>query len=57
MIIKQKSIFNIGYQAGITDAISGGGSDVTTLCPYEEPTHNTIRGVKYVFKDGSTRIF
>tara|TARA_R110001632_G_scaffold123238_1_gene235957 strand:+ start:2548 stop:3501 length:954 start_codon:yes stop_codon:yes gene_type:complete len=57
MIVKQKAIFNIGYQAGITDAISGGGSDVTTLCPYKEPTHNTIRGVKYVFRDGSIRIF
>lgn len=57
MIVKQKSIFNIGYQAGVTDAIAGGGSDVITLTPYENLKHNTIRGVKYVFSNGTEQIF
>lgn len=57
LIIKQKAKFNIGYQAGITDAISGGGSDIITLTPYDNINKNIIRGVKYVFKDGNTKIY
>jgi hypothetical protein len=56
MIIKQKAIFNIGYQAGITDTISGGGSDIITLTN-GNLKHNIVRGAKYVFKDGNFKIF
>lgn len=52
MIVKQKAIFNIGYQAGITDAISGGGSDIINLTPHKEVGQNIIRKTKYIFPDG-----
>jgi hypothetical protein len=55
LIIKQKAIFNTGYQAGITDSISGGGSEIVTLTPYDNIGKNIIRGVKYVFKKGDTK--
>ena len=57
MILKQKATFNAGYQAGITDAISGGGSEVITLTPYDEIKECITRGVKYVFKDGKIKIY
>jgi hypothetical protein len=57
MIIKQKATFNTGYQAGITDAIAGGGSEIITLTPYNETKEYTVRKVKYVFKDGSTKVY
>ena len=57
LIIKQKALFNIGYQAGITDSISGGGSEIITLTPYDNIGKNVIRGVKYVFKNGEVKTF
>jgi hypothetical protein len=54
--IKSKALFNAGYQAGITDLSSGMGSDVITLCPYNTIRENCIRGTRYVFTDGSTKI-
>ena len=54
--IKQKALFNIGYQAGITDASSGMGSDVITLCPYRTIGENCIRGTRYVYQDGSSKV-
>jgi hypothetical protein len=57
MIIKQKATFNAGYQAGITDSISGGGSEIITLTPYDEIKECIMRGVKYIFKDGSVKIY
>lgn len=57
MILKQKATFNAGYQAGITDAISGGGSEIITLTPYDEIKECITRGVKYVFKDGKIKIY
>lgn len=54
--IKQRALFNIGYQAGITDASSGKGSDVIMLCPYNTIRENCIRGTRYIFSDGSTKI-
>ena len=56
MIIKQKAVFNVGYQAGITDSISGGGSEIITLTN-GNLKHNIVRGTKYVFKDGNFKTF
>ena len=56
MIIKQKAIFNVGYQAGITDTISGGGSEIITLTN-GNLKHNIIRGAKYIFNNGDIKIF
>ena len=55
--IKSKALFNIGYQAGITDASSGKGTKTITLCPYNTIRENCIRGTKYVYKDGSIKQF
>lgn len=54
--IKRKALFNAGYQAGITDISSGGGSDVITLCPYRTIRENCIRGTRYVYQDGSSKV-
>lgn len=57
MYLKHKAEFNLGYQAGITDACSGGNSEIITLCPYPTIRENCIRGVKYIFSDGTTKTF
>lgn len=54
--IKSKALFNTGYQAGITDLSSGMGSNVVTLCPYKTIRENCIRGTRYVFQNGTTKI-
>lgn len=54
--IKRKALFNAGYQAGITDISSGGGSDIITLCPYRTIRENCVRGTRYVYTDGSSKI-
>lgn len=54
--IKRRALFNIGYQSGITDASSGGGSDVITLCPYDTIRENCIRGTRYVYTDGRSTV-
>lgn len=56
MYIKQKALFNAGYQAGITDACSGNGTDTITLCPYRTIRENCIRGTRYVYNDGSSKV-
>ncbi len=55
--IKSKALFNIGYQAGITDAASGKDTKTITLCPYSTIRECCIRGTKYVYKDGSVKQF
>ncbi len=55
--IKSRALFNVGYQAGITDASSGRGTKTITLCPYNTIRENCIRGTKYVYKDGSVKQF
>lgn len=57
LIIKQKALFNAGYQAGITDSISGGGSEIITLTPYNNLGKNVVRGVKYIFNNGDIKVF
>ncbi len=49
--IKQKSKFNIGYQGGVSEASSGGGSQMVSLCPYKTIRENCVRGSKYIFFD------
>lgn len=56
MYVKYKALFNVGYQAGITDACSGGNTNSITLCPFPTIRENCIRGVKYVYQDGSSKI-
>ena len=57
LIVKQKALFNAGYQAGVTDTISGGGSEIITLTPYDNVGKNIVRGVKYVFKNKNVKTF
>lgn len=54
--IKRMAKFNAGYQAGITDISSGGGSDVITLCPYKTIRENCVRGTRYVFDNGYSKV-
>jgi hypothetical protein len=54
--IKSKALFNVGYQAGITDLSSGMGSNIITLSPHRTIRENCIRGTQYVFTDGSSKI-
>jgi len=59
LYIKQNAYFNLGYQSGMTDAISGGGSKVIALTPYSEDGlgSNCIRGTKYWFKDNTSKVY
>jgi len=59
LYIKQKAYFNLGYQSGITDCISGGGSKITMLTPFDERGlgSNCIRGTKYWFKDQTFKVY
>jgi len=57
VVLKYLAKFNIGYHAGINDAILGNGKDNIILTPYEPWTETHIRNTKYVFKDGSTKFF
>lgn len=47
--IKRKAKFNISYQAGVTDASNGEGSEMHILCPYKTIRENMIRGAKYYY--------
>tara|TARA_R110002167_G_scaffold22322_6_gene80108 strand:+ start:453 stop:1355 length:903 start_codon:yes stop_codon:yes gene_type:complete len=51
MLVKSRAKFNIGYQAGINDAISR-YSDNIILSPYKDVKENIIRNVKYIHLDG-----
>ena len=55
LCLKYFAKFNAGYQAGLTDAISGGDSDVIVVTPYKSLKENFIRGVQYVHLDGTTK--
>lgn len=57
LYIKQNALFNIGYQAGITDAISGGSSEVITLTPYSTMHECVIKNTKCIYFDGSEKYF
>ena len=51
MIIKSRAKFNIGYQAGINDAISRFSNNIF-LTPYDDIKENIIRGVNYIHLNG-----
>jgi hypothetical protein len=55
--IKRKAKFNISYQAGITDASNGSGSEMHVLCPYPTIRENCVRGARYYYFDGSKKQF
>ena len=52
--IKRKAKFNISYQAGVTDASNGDGTDSHILCPHRTIRENVVRGAQYYFSDGRT---
>ena len=54
--VKQRAAFNVGYQAGITDAASGYKAKAFTLCPFPTIRENCIRGGTYVFADGTIKV-
>jgi hypothetical protein len=49
--IKQHAKFNIGYQGGVSEASSGGNSEMISLSPYKTIRENCVRGSKYIFFD------
>ena len=55
--IKRKAKFNISYQAGVTDASNGDGSEMHILCPYPTIRENCIRGANYYYFDGTKKTF
>lgn len=55
--IKRKAKFNISYQAGITDASNGSGTEMHVLCPYPTIRENCVRGGRYYYFDGSKKQF
>ena len=54
--IKQKAKFNIGYQGGVTEASSGGSSEMISLSPYNTIRENCVRGSKYIFFDETSKV-
>lgn len=54
--IKSNAKFNIGYQGGVNEASSGGKSDMISLSPYKTIRENCVRGSKYIFFDGTSKI-
>ena len=55
--IKRQAKFNISYQAGITDASNGSGSEMHILCPYPTIRENCIRGTHYYYLNGDKKKF
>ena len=54
MLIKSRAKFNIGYQAGINDAVSKHSNNII-LTPYDDIKENIIRNVKYIHFDGKIK--
>lgn len=55
LYIKSKAKFNIGYQAGINDAVSRYTNNII-LTPYDEVKENIIRKVQYIHLDGTKTV-
>jgi|TARA_Y100000361_G_scaffold4813_1_gene4180 hypothetical protein len=51
LVIKSRAKFNIGYQAGINDAVSRFSNNIV-LTPYDDIKENIIRGVNYIHLNG-----
>jgi hypothetical protein len=54
--IKQNARFNIGYQGGVSEASSGGNSEMISLSPYNTIRENCVRGSKYIFFDETSKL-
>ncbi len=54
LVIKSRAKFNIGYQAGINDAVSRHSNNII-LTPYDNVKENIIRNVKYIHFDGTIK--
>lgn len=54
--IKQRAKFNIGYQGGVTEASSGGNSEMISLSPYLTIRENCVRGSKYIFFNQTSKV-
>lgn len=54
--IKSKAKFNIGYQGGVSEASSGGNSEMISLSPYNTIRENCVRGSKYIFFDDTSKL-
>lgn len=54
--IKSKARFNIGYQGGVSEASSGGNSEMISLSPYNTIRENCVRGSKYIFFDKTSKL-
>jgi len=54
--IKRNAKFNIGYQGGVTEASSGGKSEMISLSPYKTIRENCVRGSKYIFFDETSKL-
>ncbi|MDB4338368.1 hypothetical protein OAA02_00145 [bacterium] len=54
--IKQHAKFNIGYQGGVSEASSGGSSEMISLSPYKTIRENCVRGSKYIFFDKTSKL-
>ena len=54
--IKQHAKFNIGYCGGVTEASSGGSSNMISLCAYPTVKENCVRGSKYIFFDETSKV-
>ena len=55
LYIKSKAKFNIGYQAGINDAVSKYTNNII-LTPYDDIKENIIRNVQYIHLDGTKTV-
>ena len=55
LYIKSKAKFNIGYQAGINDAVSRYTNNII-LTPYDNIKENIIRKVQYIHLDGTKTV-
>jgi hypothetical protein len=54
LVIKSRAKFNIGYQAGMNDAVSRHSNNII-LTPYDNVKENIIRNVKYIHLDGKIK--
>ena len=53
--LKYLADFNLGYHAGINDAILGNGKDNTILTPYSNWKETHIRNTRYIFPNGDIK--
>lgn len=57
LAVKYHAKFNLGYHAGINDAVLGNGKENTILTPYPNFKETHIRNTKYIFPNGDKKYF